>query len=427
MDAQLIFGSPIVVVGAGPAGLAAAAACRSRGISVTVIEQGPTHHQRKINHESDIVSGTGGAGLFSDGKFSFYPSATSVWKVSPRVRLEESFNWLASVTTDYGLRLPPLPSPHAARSITTPSGGFKRYPSIYMGLDDRADLIHRLTVDTDLRNYVQVDKILPTEVGAIVKIRKGNASEVLNASAVVYAGGRFGPLYLPSIIPSINLEFRRLEIGIRIEQSAADFFLRDDAQVDSKIIIKADPRLEFRTFCCCRNGQMVTTVYDGLTSVSGHSDGPPTERSNVGFNLRVSDPQLAADLWSELLPKLRHRCLPAAETLESFLHPSGRTSDATGLHRILGDTLSFQLAEGLTRLMRHFPQRALEGARLVGPTIEGVGMYPQIRADLRTNVPDLWVAGDAGGIFRGLTAALISGYSAGLAAAISVSTRATSR
>jgi len=296
-----------------------------------------------------------------------------------------------------------------------------------MGLDDRADLIYRLTVDTDLRNYTQVEKILPAGAGVLVRIRKGSASEVLNASAVIYAGGRFGPLYLPNIIPSMNLEFRRLEVGVRIEQSAVDFFLRDDEQVDSKIIINTDPRLEFRTFCCCRNGQIVTTVYDGLISVSGHSDGPPTGRSNVGFNLRVSDSQLAADLWSELLPKLHNRCLPATETLESFLHPSGPTPDVTGLHRILGDTLSFQLAEGLTRLMRHFPQRALDGAQIVGPTIEGVGMYPQIRADLRTNVPDLWVAGDAGGIFRGLTAALISGYSAGLAAAISVSNRTTSR
>jgi len=57
---------------------------------------------------------------------------------------------------------------------------------------------------------------------------------------------------------------------------------------------------------------------------------------------------------------------------------------------------------------------ALDGATLVGPAIEGVGMYPLVSKDLGVSLPRVWVAGDAAGAFRGLTAAMISGYSAGL-------------
>jgi len=48
-------------------------------------------------------------------------------------------------------------------------------------------------------------------------------------------------------------------------------------------------------------------------------------------------------------------------------------------------------------------------------------MYPLIRPDLRSQLAHVWVAGDAVGTFRGLTAAMISGYSAALAAAKSIS------
>src|SRR5437764_10029484 len=58
-----------------------------------------------------------------------------------------------------------------------------------------------------------------------------------------------------------------------------------------------DDRYSWRTFCCCRDGEVVRTEVRGVVSVSGRADGPTTGKSNVGFNLRVTDARLADSLW----------------------------------------------------------------------------------------------------------------------------------
>jgi len=48
-----------------------------------------------------------------------------------------------------------------------------------------------------------------------------------------------------------------------------------------------------------------------------------------------------------------------------------------------------------------------------GPTIEGVGLYPAVNSSLRLSPHPIWLPGDTSGVFRGLTAALVSGYFVG--------------
>ena len=72
----------VIVVGAGPAGLFAAYhICENSDLRVLVIEKGKTPSKRhcRINDyrecfkckPCDILSGIGGAGLFSDGKLNY--------------------------------------------------------------------------------------------------------------------------------------------------------------------------------------------------------------------------------------------------------------------------------------------------------------------------------------------------------------------
>ena len=55
-----------------------------------------------------------------------------------------------------------------------------------------------------------------------------------------------------------------------------------------------------------------------------------------------------------------------------------------------------------------------DSARVKGPCIEGVAYYPKLDENLRlTNKKPMWVSGDATGIFRGIVAAMISGFYVG--------------
>ena len=70
---------PVIIVGAGPAGMFAALKLLMRGFRPVILERGKDVHARKfdmaklsregvVNHDSNYCFGEGGAGTFSDGK-----------------------------------------------------------------------------------------------------------------------------------------------------------------------------------------------------------------------------------------------------------------------------------------------------------------------------------------------------------------------
>lgn len=70
------------------------------------------------------------------------------------------------------------------------------------------------------------------------------------------------------------------------------------------------------------------------------------------------------------------------------------------------------LRRGLEHLLKKFP--SLKEAEVIGITIEGVGYYPEVDNDLKLKESSkVWVCGDACGLFRGLVAAMISGFYVG--------------
>ncbi|WP_306316275.1 MULTISPECIES: FAD-dependent oxidoreductase [unclassified Streptomyces] len=72
----------LVVIGAGPAGLAAAQRLAGVRHRVALIDGGKPVDRRDRYAAADMTRGHGGAGLFSDGKFSFFPSASAA-KATP--------------------------------------------------------------------------------------------------------------------------------------------------------------------------------------------------------------------------------------------------------------------------------------------------------------------------------------------------------
>jgi uncharacterized protein len=117
-----------VVIGAGPGGLSAAAELEGRCL---LVEQGPPAEARDRNRPRDLCSGVGGAGLFSDGKHSFFPSATALWSLPDQATLGQAFERTGALLRRFGVEAGPLPDgvpPPSAPGAWQP----KEYRSIYM-------------------------------------------------------------------------------------------------------------------------------------------------------------------------------------------------------------------------------------------------------------------------------------------------------
>jgi uncharacterized FAD-dependent dehydrogenase len=395
--------------------LAAALAVHDRGGAPDLYERGPTDWARDREDPTDIAAGVGGAGLFSDGKFSFYPSATDLWKLRPESDLREAYSWVQALLRVHGLSPPDFPDLASMASVADEREVVrKRYESIKTPFALRQELIGELVqqLGQAVHTHFEVLNVRNSDSGLALQVRGETSSRP--AAAAVLAIGRFAPLSFERVLPAAELHFERLEVGVRLEQPADTFFLREDAQMDPKLRFRLNADYECRTFCCCRNGEVVALAADGIRAISGRADKAPTGRSNVGFNVRVLDPVLASSLWEDLLPRLIALDAAVSEPIETFLHGSPGVSAVAAL---LGTRISDSLRDGLRALQVHAGAGALEAATIHAPAVEGIMNYPVLEHDLRVPREPIWVAGDGVGRFRGLTAALVSGYFAGIRAA----------
>jgi len=210
----------------------------------------------------------------------------------------------------------------------------------------------------------------------------------------------------------------RVELGIRIEHDPSVGPLASCNDRDVKLIYQgADPGIEWRTFCSCREGQVVAIPFETLTAYSGRADCPPTGRCNFGLNLRLTDPAIGSAAWSAFIAAQSPHPSRAQERLSAILGtgPSSVGSNRS-LSAVLGAHTWSLLLSGLRQLCREYPALSDSDTIVYAPCVEGVGCYPMVDSSLRMPNLPLWVCGDATGLFRGNTAALVSGYYCGLIA-----------
>jgi len=410
----------VAIIGAGPAGLAAACRLVERvELDVIVVDAGCVLGERTRTEASEVTIGQGGAGLYSDGKFSFFPSASELWALQAE-SLASGYDWVAQVLGKYGVEAPPFPSADQSRVVSDEAAPLKetgwhskRYPSSYISLQERIRLIG------DLVSMAQGAKcLMQTRVGSWqrdtegkgyklgVSNRHGDRGEI-QAEKVIIATGRFGPLDI-KLAPHQQV-YRRLEVGMRIEQPSADAFFSSLPGLDPKLkLVPVDGKAEWRTFCACRDGETVVSETGGLWTVSGRADCPPSGRSNIGFNTRILDPELGTACLRKLMEGVSRAdslfTLSASEVL------AGAPQALRAMDAAFGKALREQVVLGLASLAEEFPSITLPDTKLIGPTLEGVGWYPLIDEQLQFDVESVWVAGDVSGTFRGIVAAMISGH-----------------
>ncbi|MCB0411129.1 MAG: NAD(P)/FAD-dependent oxidoreductase [Bdellovibrionales bacterium] len=195
-------GPPILVVGAGPAGLFAALRLLERGVPVQLFEQGSKAEDRlkainrywrygELNPLNNVGFGEGGAGLYSDGKL--------ITRIkSPHI----------SYVMD---RLIQLGAPEEIRYLSNPHVGSDRIRRLIPVLRKRLmDLGGKLYFDTPIQELL----ISGSEV---VGLKTQDGRDFLSPHVVLAAGHSADGLYRKLAEQGVFMEKKSFAVGLRIE------------------------------------------------------------------------------------------------------------------------------------------------------------------------------------------------------------------
>ncbi len=434
---------PVLIVGAGPAGIFAALRCIELGLKPIVLERGKDVKQRRrdlaainkqglINPESNYCYGEGGAGTYSDGK------------LYTRSNKRGDVNYVLQTFVAYGA------SPDILVDAR-PHIGTNKLPQIITALREQI-----LTAGGEVHFDAKVsDFVLESNCLKGVVLANGNK---LNAEALILATGHSArDIYELLHQKQIAIEAKAFALGVRIEHPQ---ILVDQAQYHCamrsphlppsyySLVEQVDSRGVF-SFCMCPGGIIAPCVTDyNEIVVNGWS---PSKRNNPFANsgtvvqinledvpgaeidpLRLLNFQLAIEQQAYRLGG--GNLVAPAQRMVDFVE--GRVSNALPLNSYFPGTNSVDLTEVLPEFIH---QRLRKALPLFGQKMKGyytneailVGVESRTSSPVRIprdretlqhpQIAGLYPCGEGAGYAGGIVSAAIDGMNCAEAIAKKIS------
>ena len=418
--------SKIVIVGAGPAGLWAANKLSEK-------------HQVTILEKRNFV---GGSGLHSDGKLNFHPKIGG--DLMEFMIADEAWDLINQIKTsfmDFGVEMAQVDEEGLKKLETEASKAGIKFIKIeqnHIGSDYLPDIMTRMQRNLEERG---VDIRLQTEAEKLV-IENLKVKAVLTedksfkADAVLLAPGRIGSQWLIENMNQLEIPMRYnpIDIGLRVEvpNEVMDEVIHGYGVWDPKFHLYTPSYDDFvRTFCVCPAGFVVRELYgDSLFGANGHSM-RKTKSKNTNFALltRVSLTQplenttiygtRIAQLTNTLgghkpilqrLGDLRRNQRSTWDRIDrSYVSPTLRDVTPGDLTMAYPQRIITDIMEGLEMLDKVMPGINSDSTLLYGPEIKFYAMRIATDKQLRTKIPNLYVAGDGAGVSRGIVGAAATG------------------
>ncbi|MBN1682891.1 NAD(P)/FAD-dependent oxidoreductase [Candidatus Bathyarchaeota archaeon] len=416
----------VIIVGGGPAGLFAAEEL-AKNFQVTLLE--------KTSH-------VGGSGLVSDGKLNYHPkiggdltnflTERESWNLIESIRLKfESLSVPSDIFDESKLRQLEV---KAAKSGIR----FIKIKQTHIGSDHLGEVIDKLRKKIEnagvqiIFNAEVHDIVVKGRIVTAVKVK----NELYPLDALLIAPGRIGSPWLISTMNKHNLamQYNPIDIGVRVEvpNEVMDEVVNVYGCWDPKFHIDTASYDDFvRTFCVCPRGFVVKEAYEdtqfGVNGYSNREMGSNTTNFALLVNVNLTEPLENTTEYGRRIVQLantlggRRPILQRLGDLRSFrrstwdrinrsyVRPSytevtpGDISMAYP-HRIVKDLL-----EGLEALDRVMPGINSDSTLLYAPEVKFYAMRIQTNKELRTSIPNLFVAGDGAGVSRGIVGAAATG------------------
>jgi uncharacterized protein len=424
-----------VIVGSGPAGLAAACLLAEQGYQPLVLERGRAVRERihdvhafdaggPHNPESNYLFGEGGAGTFSDGKLTCRSSGPDVRRI-----LELFAECKGKPSILYEQR------PHL---------GSNRLPAVVKALRQRI-----IALGGELRFSCRVED-LDIHDGQVRGLN--TSSGYIAASVIMLAIGHSArDTYLMLHERGVPMVPKAFQLGVRIEQpqeqvnraqygkrrleeklGAADYALVAKRRSSSA---QRGPALDVFTFCMCAGGQIIPSVSEpGHFSTNGMSlsrRASPFANSGLMVTLEpkhFGSPHLFAGMYVQREYEARAFAAGRGEYLcpiqlaGDFLehrrsHSKPACSYSRGvipadLAELIPPLIAKALQHALPQLDRRWHGRFLANATLVGPEARGSSPVRLVRDEhtrMSPGIVGLYPVGEGAGYAGGIVSAAVDG------------------
>ena len=441
----------VIVIGAGPGGIFTAyeLSKKSPQLRIAVFEEGHALNKRRcpidgkrikacINCKScSIMSGFGGAGAFSDGKYNITNDfGGTLHEYIGKTKALELMRYVDEINMAYGGK------------------GTKLYSTAGTQLKKRClqNDLHLLDASvrhlgTDI-NYIvlgnlyealrdKVDFFFDTPVKN-VSVHNGKYSintekDSFECERCVISVGRSGSKWMEQVCREIGIKTRsnRVDIGVRVELPAEIFAHLTDELYESKIVYRTQAYGDrVRTFCMNPKGAVVSENTNGIVTVNGHSyEDPARQTSNTNFALLVSkhfsEPFKDSNGYGESIARLsnmlgggvivqrfgdliRGRRSTQNRIEESFTVPT-LTATPGDLSLVLPKRILDGIIEMIYALDKIAPGTANEDTLLYGVEVKFYNMEVEVDNNLETKFKGLYIIGDGSGITHSLSHASASG------------------
>jgi len=440
----------VLIVGAGPAGLASAIELlQSDTMRVVLLEKGKSHQQRHCNAMATgkcnncqmcaVLSGVGGASGMLGGKLCFFPAGACLSThigFSPIEANGEILSFLErnNLNSTLGLSNQAIP---AGNFRNVGIMGFKDYYARRLLKPDLQQLFVKMVKSVIFRGGI-------IKTGAeVIDITSGKGenrfSVVYNLSGeqkivevrkcILLATGRSGAHFLSNLFPNIGISKwpNKVDVGIRLEIPSQCLTNLPLNLQDPKFKIYENTPNEVRTLCWCRGGQLSTTNIEGIHLVDGHFGEKWQPVTSVSIVSRIPVPENSFPL-SHAIKQFNHTPNlkgPLHQSLAQFLgirFPKRGVStmaktylrlsnQEVNLSSIITKPILTGIIEMLEELNNLVSGRLFNSndAHIYAPVIDKFWERPSLDANLMTDIPGLYVAGDATGLGRGIIQGLFSG------------------
>lgn len=441
----------VIIIGAGPGGIFTAyELSKNSNLKVAIIEKGKELINRKCPIDGNkikscinckicsIMSGFGGAGAFSDGKFNITNDfGGTLYEYIGKQQAIKLMKYVDEINNTYTNKHPKLYSTNNSKfSKICMQNNLKLLNASvrHFGTDINYEILENMYID--LKNK-GINFYFNEEVTSIEQLDNNYIAHTNNndysGKYCIVSVGRSGSDWVKSLCEKLNIETlaNKVDIGVRVELPYDIFADITDELYEGKIVYKTQQfEDKVRTFCMNPKGVVVNENTNGLITVNGHSfEDESLKTENTNFALLVSKtftkPFNDSNEYGKSIVKLSNmlgggvivQCfgdlISGRRTTEkrlnnSFVTPTLKATPGD-LSLVLPKRILDDIIEMIYALDKVAPGTANPSTLLYGVEVKHYNMEVQVNENLESKYKNLYFIGDGSGITHSLSHASASG------------------